>query len=62
MKTYDVTIDLKHSPAGQHLNVITVHADTAREAEKSVRNQLRRDCIFDRHDGPVIIKARLTGE
>jgi hypothetical protein len=57
-KNYEVTVNLKFPPAGWTTSVETVEAKTAREAEKKVREQLRRDFIFDRHDGPVIVKAR----
>jgi len=57
-KTYEVTISLKYSPCGQTNGVEYVKARNAREAQQSVRDMLRRQCVFTRHDGPIILKAR----
>lgn len=57
-KTYEVTISLKYSPYGQTDGVEIVRAKTAPDAKKAVRGMLRRQCIFTRHDGPVILTAR----
>jgi hypothetical protein len=57
-KTYEVTISTKYPIAGQKDGREIIQACTARDAEKEVRRQLTRDCIFTWHDGPVIVKAR----
>jgi len=57
-RDYLVNISLKHPAWNDHPFDLPITAYTARDAEKQARNYIHNEDIYDRHSGPIYVKAR----
>jgi hypothetical protein len=65
LKDYRVTGTLMHPSYGSHGSnsgfEFMIRAYNKAEAIKEARAKVRRECLFDRHDGPINYTAEQVG-
>lgn len=60
MTAYEVTAALKNPSAYDSGATFTIRAKNKAEAIKEARAIVRRECLYDRHDGPLRYTAELA--
>lgn len=57
MKTYTVTASLRNPSCYDSGATFEIEAQNKKEAIKEARKMVRREMLYDRHDGPIDYEA-----